>query len=153
MYGAFRTRENIWMAGSLVILAIMCLFVAVFFLIDRRLQSKKGLVHTDTLFASIESSLAQVNHQIWLLENVFWWYLFPFGAGAFLFGIVTTWNVFKVLQWGRVLLVFGAGMLLMTLIFWGVYWINQYAVRKGLVPRKQELESLLDSLANGSKTI
>jgi hypothetical protein len=33
-----------------------------------------------SLRSSIERSLAQVEHQIWLLRNIFWWYLMPPGA-------------------------------------------------------------------------
>jgi hypothetical protein len=149
--GAVKAKENIWVAGSFVVLAITCLFLAAFFLIDRRLQSKKGPSHTEPLLACIESSLAQVNHQIWLLKNVFWWYLLPLGAGTFLFGAVSAWNAFRILHTGLVLLTFGVVLLVVGLMFWGVYWLNQYAVRKGLSPRQQELESLLDCLANNGK--
>jgi len=33
-----------------------------------------------------------------------------------------------------------------VLLFWGVYLLNQRAVRKELNPRKEELEQLLNSL-------
>jgi hypothetical protein len=29
---------------------------------------------------------------------------------------------------------------------WSIYWVNQYAVRKSLAPRRKELETLLRSL-------
>lgn len=148
LYGAFKSKENIWVAGAFVFLSFMCLFVAVFFLVDRRLQRGKGAAHSDALRACIESSLTEVNHQIWLLKNVFWWYLFPLGAGIALFLVIVTWNVYKILPQGRILLVFAANMLIVTFLFWGVYWLNQYVVRKGLMPRKQELESLLKNLSN-----
>ncbi len=148
LYFAVKSKYNLWIASSLVIVAFMCLYVAVFFLIDRRLQRKKRPRHTDPLLACIESSLIQVNHQIWLLKNVFRWYLLPLGAGIALFFIVVAWSAYKVLHQGRVLLMFGANVLGGALMFWGVYWLNQYVVRKGLVPRKQELESLLKNLSN-----
>ncbi|MGA2094317.1 MAG: hypothetical protein ABSH16_13085 [Sedimentisphaerales bacterium] len=115
LHGAFKSRENIWVAGSFAVLAITCLFVAAFFL--------------------------------------FWWYLLPLGAGTFLFGVVAAWNAFRILHSGLVLLTFGVVLLVVGFMFWGVYWLNQYAVRKGLAPRQQELESLLKTLAgNGAVT-
>jgi Flp pilus assembly protein TadB len=153
LYGAFKSGERIWVAGSFVVLAITCLFVAVFFLVDRRLQKRKDPRHSDPLLACIESSLIKVNHQIWLLKNVFWWYLLPPGAGIALFFVVVTWNVYKVLHKSRVLLMFGANILIVALIFWGVYWLNQYVVRERLMPRKQELELLLNSLTNNCRTM
>ncbi len=34
------------------------------------------------------------------------------------------------------------------LLYWGIYWLNQWAIRKELAPRKKELEELLSSLEN-----
>jgi hypothetical protein len=34
----------------------------------------------------------------------------------------------------------------MALLNWGIYWLNQAAVRKSLEPRERELEALLSSL-------
>ena len=147
---AFKPENNIWITGSLVIVALACLYVAGFLLVDRRLQRKKDPKHTDPLLACIESSLTQVNHQIWLLQNVFWWYLLPPGIGIALFFAVTTWNLCKALPARNVLPMFGAVLLFVLLVFGGVYWLNQYAVRKGLTPRKDELEAMLKSIANGS---
>jgi predicted Na+-dependent transporter len=153
LYTAVKSKDNLWVAGSLVIVAIMCLYVAAFFLIDRHLQRKKKPRHTDPLLGCIESSLLQVNHQIWLLKNVFWWYLLPPGAGIFLFFIVVTWNVYKVLHSSHVLLMFGANLLFVTIVFWGGYWLNQYAVHKTLNPRRQELETMLKNLANNDNAM
>ena len=151
LHGAFKSRENIWVAGSLVVVALMCLYVAAFFLVDRRIQRKKDPRHTDPLLACLESSLTQVNHHIWLLKNVFWWNLLPLGAGIALFFFVVTWNLLKVLPAGSVLAMFGVVLLFVLLVFWGVYWLNQYAVRKGLIPRREELETLMKSIANDNK--
>lgn len=153
LYVAFESEANIWITGSFVIMAAISLYVAVFFLVDRHLQRKRQPRHTDSLLTCIESSLAQVNHQIWLLKNVFWWYLLPPGVGIAMFFIVVNLHLFQVLPATRVLPRCLVSVLIVTLVFWGVYWLNQYAVRKGLIPRKRELESLLNSLVNGSKTM
>lgn len=153
LYRAFKSEDNIWITGSYVVLAIMCLYVAAFFIIDRRLQRKKQVPHTEPLLGCIESSLMQVEHQIWLLKNVFWLYLLPLGAGIALFFIVVGWSLFKTLPAARVLSVCLVSMLLVVLVFWRIYWLNQHAVRKELIPRKQELETLLRNLANGNKVM
>ena len=153
LHGAFKARENMWIAGALVFVAIMCLYVAAFFVIDRRLQRKKEARHTDPLLACIETSLTQVKHQIWLLKNVFWWYLLPFAFGLAIFFTFTTWDLCKNLPVMRVLPMFGFVLLIVALIFWGVYQLNQYGVRKVLIPRKDELEAMLKSITNDVKAM
>ena len=44
------------------------------------------------------------------------------------------------------MLVWAAFALFVVLVYWGIYGLNQYAVRKNLEPRRQELESLLAGL-------
>jgi Flp pilus assembly protein TadB len=105
-------------------------------------------MHTDPLLGSIESSLMKVNHQIWLLRNVFWLYLLPLGVGIALFFIVVCWSSFKVLPTARVLLTLLVCVLFEVLVFWGIYRLNQRAVRKDLNPRKNELELFLKGLTN-----
>jgi hypothetical protein len=153
LYDAFKRAENMWIAGSYVILAITCLYVAAFFIIDRHLQRKKEPGHTESLLACIESSLRQVNHQIWLLKNVFWWYLLPPGAGVAMVLIAINCHLFSVLPAKLVLLECLFVALIVVLVFWGVYWLNQHAVRKDLKPRRDELESLLKNLANGNNAM
>ena len=36
--------------------------------------------------------------------------------------------------------------LFVALVYWGIYWLNQFVVRKNLEPRREELESLLAGL-------
>jgi hypothetical protein len=148
LHGAAKARDNMWVAGALVVVAITCFYVAAFFIVDRRLQKKKEPRYTDPLLACVKASLAQVNHQIWLLKNVFWWYLLPPGIGIALFFFVVNWQLLKVLPAKLVLPGCLLGPLFVVLVFWGVYWLNQYAVRKGLIPRKDELEAMLQSITN-----
>src|SRR5713226_8126189 len=49
-----------------------------FFLVDRMRHKRKPSEPGDPLLESVKESLTQVEHQIWLLRNVFWWYLLPF---------------------------------------------------------------------------
>ena len=40
----------------------------------------------------------------------------------------------------------GVVALFVTLLYWGIYWLNQFVVKKNLEPRRQELETLLTGL-------
>ena len=135
------TRDRVW-AGYL--LSLGCFGVGLFMLVDRWLQRRKRPVTNDPLRSCIEASLIQVNHQIWLLKNIFWWYLLPILVGLGVFIVSLIW---KLRHDGPFGIIFLAGYALFCgLFFWGTYWFNQYAMRKGLEPRRQELESLLSGL-------
>jgi hypothetical protein len=139
LHWAIRDRE--W---ALYLLSFCCLAVGAFFLVDRWIQRRKRPAMNESLQACIEASLCQVDHQIWLLKNVFWWYLLPFqvGLGA-LIGSVVWQTRFAGLA---VIIAATAYALVCGLVCWGVYHLNQLAVRKSLEPRRQELEALLSSL-------
>ena len=136
LHWAIRDRE--W---SLYLLSFSCFGMGLFMLVDRWLQRRKRPVTNDPLRSCIEASLLQVNHQIWLLKNVFWWYLLPLAAAIGISICVGIWRTrqagFSVMKGWVVFVMFG------VLIYWGVYWLNQFAVKKYLEPRRQELESLL----------
>ena len=95
----------------------------------------------DSLHGCIASSLHQVSHQIWLLKNVFWWYLLPIETGLGVFIAQQTWQQRHAELPVMIGLLFYA--LFCGVTCWGIYWLNQFAVRKDLEPRQQELEALL----------
>jgi hypothetical protein len=139
-------KLNLW---SLYLPALACIFVGVFMVIDRVIQKKKLPKPSDPLAGCIKISLAQVKHQIWLLRNVLWWYLLPFTIGISLFWGHVGW---KVRSGNPIGLIFIGGCFVSLIILYtGVYYLNQYGVRKELIPRKQELESLLKNLSNDNK--
>jgi thiosulfate reductase cytochrome b subunit len=136
---------NRWHWWSLYLLSFCCLFVGAFFLADRRIQRRKQPVKNDSILACIQNSLFEVNHQIWLLKNVFWWYLLPILIGLSAVIGSTLWSRRQagpaaIIGWAAFFIVFYG------LMYWGVYWLNQWAVRKQLDPRRQELEALLANL-------
>jgi hypothetical protein len=139
LHWAIRDRE--W---ALYLLAFACAVVGLFMLGDRWLQRKNQPARNDTVRTCAESSLVQVNHQIWLLKNVFWWYLLPIqvGLGALIGSVV--WHT----RFAGMAVIVGltAYAVVCGLACWGVYHLNQLAVRKYLEPRRQELETLLSSL-------
>ncbi len=134
-------RDQCW---AWYVCAFTVFAVGLFLLVDRLAQKWKQSAPTDPLKACFERALAQVNHQIWLLENMLWWYLLPPGIGIatvfgyFLWDLRDTWPIGTM--------VLGGVAVFVGLIFWGVYRLNQYAVRKELLPRRQELEALLKAL-------
>ena len=117
-----------------------CCGVATFMVLDRFLQRRKQPAKSDSLTDCVEASLRQVNHQIWLLKNVFWWYLLPVVAPLGISVAVSSWHArhraADLAGWG----LYAAGG---VLVYWFVYWLNQAAVKKSLEPRKRELETLL----------
>jgi hypothetical protein len=120
------------------------LWIAGFMIVDRRRQRRKEPAPGDSLRSSIERSLAQVEHQIWLLRNIFWWYLLPPFAAMVVWPAHLAWKMrSEILQaLGLFLMV----NLVFALVGCFIYWLNQYVVRKQLEPRRNELQALLRSL-------
>ncbi|MCC6699642.1 MAG: serine hydrolase [Candidatus Hydrogenedentes bacterium] len=122
------------------------LWVIGFIAVDRMRHPQKAPGPGDSLLTGAKDSLAQVEHQIWLLRNVAWWYLLPFTVSILAFFVHVCWQASN--NWGEFL---GSTAIMTTslLALYGfIYWLNQYAVRKQLVPRRQELLALLASLSD-----
>ena len=126
-------------------MAVAAMGVGTFMMVDHLRQRGKRPVANHSLKACIETSLDQVSHQIWLLRNVFWWALLPFAAAV---AVSIGHSVWHARNPGYVAMIVGvAAALLIALVYVGIYWVNQFAVRKCLEPRRQELEALLASLS------
>jgi hypothetical protein len=138
-----------WSVWSLYFPASGCLFVGLFMVIDRFIQKKKIPKFSDPLIGCIEISLRQVAHQVWLLKNVFWWYLLPVIIGVTVFTIHLHLQV-VVLPTKEMIFNVAKSFAIWFLLCGGVYYLNQWAVRKYLLPRKQELEQLLSNLKNNN---
>jgi hypothetical protein len=50
--------------------------------LDRRRHPQKPPEPGEPLVKTVQDSLNQVDHQIWLLRNVAWWYLLPPGLAV-----------------------------------------------------------------------
>jgi hypothetical protein len=125
-----------------VILA--CVWIGLFMIVDRVWQRRKRPILNDPLKACLQSSRSEVSHQIWLLRNVLWWYLLPLVLGL---AIRLMDPVLRTILSGSPSLSSWVRYLIIWVpVFWGVYWLNQYAVRKHLQPRLQELDALLADL-------
>ena len=129
----------------------MLVWIAGFMLVDRMRHKWQLPEPGETLRQRVESSLAQVEHQIWLLRNVFWWYLLPPGLSILAFFGQIAWEA-RAGGWWTVLGT--AGLIsVVFIVFAGVYRLNQAAVRAHLEPRRQELEALLKSLQDESPAV
>ena len=120
------------------------LWVAGFMLADRMRLRSYSSERGESLSHRVESSLAQVEHQIWLLRNVLWWYLLPPGLAVLAFFGQCAWEAQSGGWW--VAAVITGCVAVEAIVFGSVYWLNQKAVRAELEPRRQELQALLGSL-------
>ncbi len=120
------------------------LWIAGYMLADRMRHKRQPPEPGEPLRQRVESSLAQVEHQIWLLRNVLWWYLLPLALAMLAFFGQAAWKEREGGWWTA--LAVSAVVALGVGVLAGVYWLNQYAVRCELEPRRRELEALLMSL-------
>lgn len=125
---------------SVLIITVGCLFVGSFFIIDRLIQKKRQPVYEDTLTCCLKQSLHQVNHQIWLLRSILWWYLLPTCIGMLIGPILEKGMVFF---WSKDYIIVTTFVIL---VYYGIYRINQHAVLYGLLPRRNEILTLLSQL-------
>lgn len=122
------------------------LWIAGYMLVDRMRHTRQPSGPGEPLRQRLESSLAQVEHQIWLLRNVFWWYLLPLALSLLAFFAQTFWQARAGGWW--TLLAAALAVAVGVVVFASVYWLNQSAVRSELEPRRRELETLLISLGD-----
>jgi hypothetical protein len=122
------------------------LWIAGFMLADRRIQRRKAPGPGEPIRRYVESSLAQVEHQIRLLRNVLWWYLLPLAVPMLAFFGQVSWRVRAIGSWWGSFVFFTIGAAIVVAVFAGVYKVNQVAVRDDLEPRRRELQALLADL-------
>jgi hypothetical protein len=127
------------------------LLVVGYMLADRVRHKRQRLEPGEPLHQHVESSLAQLEHQIWLLQNVLWWCLLPLIVPMLAFFGQVAWQV-RTGGWWTALLLAGE-VAFVVIVVAGVYWLNQIAVRSELAPRRQELEALLRSLKDETPTV
>ena len=115
------------------------LFVVGFLIRDRIRQRQNQSQPGDSVRKSTERALRQVEHQIRLLRNVFWWYLLPISLPMAIFFV-------HIAILDRSWWELANKSIFVILLYWGIYELNQRVVRKDLAPRAEELRSFLDSL-------
>jgi thiosulfate reductase cytochrome b subunit len=125
----------VWMAG--------------FMLAHRMRQKRQPPQPSQSLHQCVQSSLAQVEHQIWLLRNVLWWCVLPLGLPMLAFLGQIAWEG-RAGGWLTALAMGGVGAVVVGALA-SVIWFNQKAIRLELGPRRQELETLLASLQDETR--
>ncbi len=115
-----------------------------FILVDRWRHPQRPTDPGAPLLQCVKESLSQVEHQIWLLRNILWWYLLPPSVSVMAFFAHTSWTAAGS-WWLFGICVAGSGVFLWV-IYGAVYRLNQTAVREHLEPRRQHLLKLVASL-------
>jgi hypothetical protein len=92
-----------------------------------------------TIIESLRAELNSVRAQSHLLRSVLWWYLLPPGIGV----LVATWGLQANLH-AKIPV-----SLVIIAVYAFVYWVNQWARSKQLLPVEAQLESLLHSAETG----
>jgi drug/metabolite transporter (DMT)-like permease len=128
-----------------MLLSGTCLWVGGFILIDRYRRRGRAARFEDSLLGCTEAALEDVEHQIWLLKNVFWWYILPPAVGIAVALVHMALGVDGEPKWLAWALFLAVGAFCAA-VGAGVYWINQFAVRTELEPRRQELLAVRESL-------
>lgn len=124
------------------------IWVGGFMLVDRMRHKRKP---GDSLLESVQESLTQVEHQIWLLRNVFWWNLLPLTISILPFFAHVTLLAFN--SWLEALAFGGFLFAFLLAVYSFIYYLNQRTVRLQLEPRRQELLVLLASLGDESNGV
>ncbi|MBX3451139.1 MAG: hypothetical protein KF777_16355 [Planctomycetaceae bacterium] len=120
------------------------LWIAGYLLYQRRAARHLELQPGASLRDSLVASIAQLDHQIRLLRTVFWWYLLPILIALVAFFAQCLWQ--DRAGGPMAFVAFGLVMTICAIVFGGVYWLNQSAVRRSLQPRREELAAQLASL-------
>jgi hypothetical protein len=121
-------------------MGILC-GIGVFRVIDNRRQKRRLLKYEDSSLSFVECSLLNINHRIWLLENIFWWWILPVAVG----GILLIAQIIMLVGLQEPMVLFwklspgvGIGCAILGVLYWG----NRWTARKYWLPRKTELETI-----------
>jgi hypothetical protein len=120
------------------------LWIAGYIVVDRMRHGRQSPEPGEPLLEHVRTSLAQIQHQIWLLRNVCWWYLLPLALATSVFFGQSAWQERSGGLWTALAV---AGVVLVeVIVLSAVYLLNRFAICSALEPRRQELEVLLMSL-------
>jgi hypothetical protein len=120
------------------------LWIAGYMLADRMRHKRQPPPVGESLRQRVPSLLDQIEHQIWLLRHVHWWYLMPLAVPAMAFFGQLSWRE----RSGGWLTALGTTVVaaVVVFVFGVIYRVNQYAIRAFLEPQRSELEAMLKNL-------
>lgn len=124
-------------------------WMAAFMLIYRRKHKLKQTEPGEPLIHCVQDSVYEVESQIWLLRNIFWWYLLPPSISISAFFVHSGW-LSREGGWLSAFFFVFFGIGILAIIYTSIYFQNQKAVRLKLEPRRRELLSLLANLQEES---
>jgi hypothetical protein len=119
--------------GRVVVVAGCFLIAGVLYYSQRRQRPKAGIA---SVREALEAELDKINWQIKLLRSVLWWYVLPISVGCALIVFGTAMNPTAVAV--------GLGAIVFVCVF--VCWINQFAVKRTLVPLQKQLQETINSI-------
>ena len=99
----------------------------------------------------VQRMLVDVENQIWLLRNVLWWCLLPLTPAMLVFVGHIGWAS-RHTGWPAATAMLFTGSVIVGVHAW-VWWLNQYAIRTQLEPKREELEALLNDLEEEAPAI
>ena len=120
-------------------------WIGAFLTADRVRQGRRRALPGASLVRGVQGSLAEVEHQIWLLRNVHWWYLMPLAVPMLAFFAHTFWRASRG-NLGEAGIATSLAAAIVGGLYCWIYWLNQKAVRTTLEPRRRELQGLLAGL-------
>lgn len=135
------SQPTVAIFGSLFA-AAMALSVGAFFLLDRLGRRSKTNRDVGSAKAELERSLEETVHQIRLLRNVAWWYLGPLALGALVFVVAVA--VAAPVPAPVALVLVAAASVIIALVDFTIYKLNQRVVNAQLLPQRDEIVRLLD---------
>lgn len=127
------------------------IWITGFIIVDRMRYKQRPGRPGDSLLKSAAESVRQVEHQIWLLRNIFWWYLLPCTIG--LLAYFTHVALLISQSWLGAAGTATLPTLFVLALYYFIYYTNQRAVRNQLEPRRQELLALLAGLGDDTRGV
>jgi len=140
---------NFWVIFVMVPFGI---YISLVLVIDRKIQKGKQVKPSKSLDSYVQASLSQLDHQIWLVKNVFLWYLLPLSLSLVCLVSGALWEAARggcTVLWVWAFL--GGLPVFFVFVIIAIYRVNQKGVREELLPRRQELEQLLTSIQNSDE--
>jgi hypothetical protein len=124
------------------------LWIAAFMLVTSLRYSRLQIEPGQPLLVSVKESLAQVEHQLWLMQSSFWWNFMPALASLMVFNLHDTWE--RSQSWLGFLLVSGGFGVFLFLFYRWVDRTSQLTLLSEFGPRRNELRMLIDRLEGES---